>query len=73
MNGETTQQAINRPHIPKHSRHGSLNRKSDHCAINNDGIQTELRGILKEIRVITNKIRAEVYFQFIGYIRTHIN
>ena len=41
----------------------SLNYKADICTIaNGGGAQLELLAILKEIRVITNKIRAEVYF-----------
>ena len=38
----------------------TTNRLIDQYSTNEEGIQTELRSILREIRVITNKIRAEV-------------
>ena len=38
----------------------TTNRAIDQYSNNEEGIQTELRSILREIRVITNKIRAEV-------------
>lgn len=38
----------------------TTNRTMDQYPNNEEGIQTELRSILREIRVITNKIRAEV-------------
>ena len=41
-----------------------VNRNKDNQPVGDEGIQTELRSILKEIRVITNKIRAEVELIF---------
>lgn len=60
-NGAGPHQCVNRPLKPKQYRNGSLNRKPDFYKAENDGVQSELRCILKEIRVITDKIRAEVF------------
>ena len=59
-NGSTSQQSLNRSSMPKISRQGSLNHRTEHCDNYTNGVQFELRCILKEIRVITDKIRAEV-------------
>ena len=59
-NGSTSQQSLNGLCMPKISRQGSLNRRNEHCDTYPSGVQIELRCILKEIRVITDKIRAEV-------------
>ena len=67
-NGSAIYHTIKRPSIQKSNRHGMINRNKDNQPVGDEGIQTELRSILKEIRVITNKIRAEVEF----YIRQFI-
>ena len=69
-NGSAIYHTIKRPSIQKSNRHGMVNRNKDNQPVGDEGIQTELRSILKEIRVITNKIRAEV--ELIFYIRQFI-
>jgi len=69
-NGSAIYHTIKRPSIQKSNRHGMINRNKDNQPVGDEGIQTELRSILKEIRVITNKIRAEVESTF--YIRHSI-
>ena len=59
-NGSTNQQPRNRFSVPKINPQGSINRRPEYCDTHMDGVQSELRGILREIRVITDKIRAEV-------------
>ena len=61
-NGASTHPQFSRTPNSKQYRHGSLNRTPDFFTTENEGVQCELRCILKEIRVITDKIRAEVYF-----------
>ena len=66
-NTAASQQCFTIPSLPKSSGQfmspRSLNYKEDICTNANGGsAQLELLAILKEIRVITNKIRAEVYF-----------
>ena len=69
-NGSAIYHTIKRPSIQKSNRHGMVNRNKDNQPVGDEGIQTELRSILKEIRVITNKIRAEV--ELIFYIMQFI-
>ena len=69
-NGSAIYHTIKRPSIQKSNRHGMVNRHKDNQPVGDEGIQIELRSILKEIRVITNKIRAEVEITF--YIRQFI-
>ena len=66
-NGSAIYHTIKRPSIQKSNRHGKMNRNKDNQPVGDEVIQSELRSILKEIRVITNKIRAEVELTF--YIR----
>ena len=69
-NGSAIYHTIKRPSIQKSNRHGKINRNKDNQPVGDEVIQSELRSILKEIRVITNKIRAEVELTF--YIRQFI-
>ena len=69
-NGSAIYHTIKRPSIQKSNRHGMVNRNKENQPVGDEGIQTELRSILKEIRVITNKIRAEV--ELIFYIMQFI-
>ena len=59
-NGTTAQTYLNR--APNHFiGNTAINRTFESSLNHDEGIQTELRSILREIRVITNKIRAEVF------------
>ena len=61
INGDTAQPPLSRTAIPNPlTENTGINRTLDQYPNHDEGIQTELRSILREIRVITNKIRAEV-------------
>ena len=54
---------VDRSHPQKNSRSGPLN------AANYVGVKSDLRSILKEIRVITDKIRAEVILYYDVHVK----
>ena len=61
LNGITAQSTLKSAAIPNPMiENTAINRNYDQYPDGEEGIQNELRSILREIRVITNKIRAEV-------------